>query len=153
MKLSTAQIGKCGETLVQYRLLREGIESAPMMTDAGIDLVAYLPGSKRAITIQVKTNEAPKPGGGKGPLALDWWVPKDSPAEMVALVDLQSESVWLVSHEELTDITTQKNTDRLHPYFYTEDGKRMSARHRTHPARHRAPRTTIPPARSSGASR
>jgi hypothetical protein len=28
----------------------------------------------------------------------------------------------------------------------------LAARHRTHPARHRAPRTTIPPARSPGAS-
>ncbi|SLM45109.1 hypothetical protein NSND_62542 [Nitrospira sp. ND1] len=41
--LSTAQIGKCGELLVQYRLLLLGVESAPMSTDTGIDLVAYSP--------------------------------------------------------------------------------------------------------------
>ena len=129
MKLSTAQIGKCGETLVQYRLLLSGIESAQMTTDTGIDLVAYLPGSKRAITIQVKTNLAPKPGGGKGKMALDWWVSKDSPAEMVALVDLDSENVWLLSHAELSEIAQQKNTDRLHFYFYTGDGKQIRGKH------------------------
>jgi len=33
--LTKAQIGKCGEILVQYRFLRLGIESAPMSTDTG----------------------------------------------------------------------------------------------------------------------
>jgi len=45
MKLSTAKIGRAGELLVQYRLLLLGIDSAPMTTDAGIDLVAYAPGN------------------------------------------------------------------------------------------------------------
>ena len=66
MKLSTAQIGRAGELLVQYRLLLLGIDSAPMTTDAGIDLVAYAPGHQHAWTIQVKTNLRPKPSGGKG---------------------------------------------------------------------------------------
>ena len=35
MPLTKAQIGKCGEILVQYRFLRLGIESAPMSTDTG----------------------------------------------------------------------------------------------------------------------
>ena len=74
--LSTAQIGKCGELLVQYRLLLLGVESAPMSTDTGIDLVAYSPATLQPVTIQVKTNLKPKPGGGKGKLALDWWVPE-----------------------------------------------------------------------------
>ena len=88
LALSKAQIGRCGELLVQYRLLRRRIESAPMTTDAGIDLVAYSPNSVRPVTIQVKTNLQPKPGGGRGKLALDWWISEASPAELVALVDL-----------------------------------------------------------------
>ena len=56
MALTTAQIGKSGEQ-VQYRLLLLGIESAPMSTDNGIDLVAYSPRLAQAITIQVKTRE------------------------------------------------------------------------------------------------
>ena len=51
---------------MQYKLLKLGIESAPMTTDAGIDLVAFAPAAQRAVTIQVKANDAPKPGGGRG---------------------------------------------------------------------------------------
>jgi hypothetical protein len=129
MGLSKAQIGRCGEALVQYRLLLSGIESAPMMTDTGIDLVAYFPGTKRAITIQVKANLAPKSQGGRGHLGLDWWIPKDSPAEMVALVDLQSENIWLIAHTELLGVAQQQGTDRLHFYFYVGDRKRIPGKH------------------------
>jgi hypothetical protein len=78
MKLTTAQIGRCGELLVQYALLSRGVESAPMSTAAGIDLVAYSPASQNPYTIQVKTNLSAKPGGGKGAPALDWWVRSSS---------------------------------------------------------------------------
>jgi hypothetical protein len=44
--------------------------SAPMTTDAGVDLVAYSGVKGRAITLQVKTNLAPKPGDGRGALAV-----------------------------------------------------------------------------------
>jgi hypothetical protein len=46
-KRTTRQLGKSGELPVQYRLLGNGIESAPMTTDVGIDLVAFL-GANRA---------------------------------------------------------------------------------------------------------
>jgi hypothetical protein len=93
MPLATAQIGKCGELLVQYQLLLRGIESAPMSTDTGIDLVTYSPAAPHPITVQVKTNLQSKPGGGTGKHALDWWVPENSPAHYVALVDLSSQSI------------------------------------------------------------
>jgi hypothetical protein len=64
--LRTAQIGASGVLLIQYRLLKCGIESAPMTTDAGIDLVVYSPKLKKAVTVQVKTCLRPKPAGGKG---------------------------------------------------------------------------------------
>ena len=66
---STAQIGSCGEILVQYRLLKYGIESSQMTTDTGVDLVAYAAASHKALT--TKSNLQPKPGGGKGQMALD----------------------------------------------------------------------------------
>ena len=118
--LSTAQIGKCGETLVQYRLLLLGVESAPMSTDTGIDLVAYSPRVAKPITIQVKTNLKSKPGGGKGKLALDWWVPEVSPAQFVALVDLSTEKVWLMSAKELRGRAQQRAKGKLHIYMYTD---------------------------------
>ena len=123
-KLTTAQIGKCGEMLVQYRLLFLGIESAPMSTDTGVDLVAYSPNRQSAYTIQVKTNLKSKPGGGSGKSALDWWVPEDSPAQFIALVDLSHEQVWLLSHEQLLAHAQQRSSGRAHIYMYTDPSAR-----------------------------
>ena len=55
-KLTTQQVGKCGELLVQYELLKQRIESAPMTTDYGIDLVAIDPNTHKTVTIQVKAS-------------------------------------------------------------------------------------------------
>jgi len=122
--ISTAQIGKCGELLVQYRLLLLGIESAPLSTDTGIDLVDYASGRRDAVTIQVKANLRAKPGGGKGKAALDWWVPETSPAQFVALVDLSSEAVWLMSQAELLTHAQQRSGGRAHIYMYIDPDAR-----------------------------
>lgn len=119
-KLTTLQIGKLGELLVQYRLLSFGVESAHLTTDSGIDLVAYSPNRKAAFTIQIKTNLQPKPGGGKGKLALDWWVPQDSPAELFALVDVSESRVWLFWRPDLEEYAQQKSNGRFHLYMYTD---------------------------------
>jgi hypothetical protein len=104
MPLSTAQIGRAGEYLVAYRLLLLGIDSSPMSTDAGIDLVAYSPSRKGATTLQIKTNLKPKPGGGTGKESLDWWIPDNSPAELFALVDLSTQRVWVFTLAELETV-------------------------------------------------
>jgi hypothetical protein len=130
MALSTAQIGKSGELLVQYRLLLLGIESAPMSTDTGVDLVAYSPRLAQAITIQIKTNLRAKPGGGKGKAALDWWVSESVPAALVALVDLSSEKVWLFKREELMELAQQKSSGRVHLYMYTDPAVRPRSKDR-----------------------
>ena len=118
--LSTAQIGRCGELLVQFRLLLLGVDSAPMSTDVGVDLVAYSPRRAEPISIQVKTNLKSKPGGGKGKAALDWWVSVDTPARYIALVDLASDSVWLLSREDLATVAQQQSSGRYHIYMYTD---------------------------------
>jgi hypothetical protein len=118
--LTTAQIGRCGELLVQLRLLLLGVESAPMSTDAGIDLVAYAPAAVEAKTIQVKANLKPKPGGGKGKSGVDWWIPENCPAQYIALVDLSSQSIWLFLREELPTLAQQKSSGRFHLYMYTD---------------------------------
>ena len=119
-KLNTQQIGKLGELLVQFRLLSIGVESAHLTTDSGIDLVAYSNIRKEAITIQVKTNLKPKPGGGKGKLALDWWVPDNSPAEIFALVDLSENRVWAFTRDEMKLKAQQQPEGRFHFYIYTD---------------------------------
>lgn len=122
--MKTAQIGRCGELLVQYHLLLHGIESSAMTTDSGVDLVAYSPRIERALTIQVKTNLRPKRAGGTGRLALDWWLRQDSPAELVALVDLSTNRIWMLQHGELVEAAQQRPQGRLHFYFYVEDDYR-----------------------------
>ncbi len=59
VKLGTLAMGAAGELLVQYKLLKLGIDSARLTTDSGIDQVMYLPESKSAATIQVKTKNKP----------------------------------------------------------------------------------------------
>jgi len=131
-KKSTQQIGKCGELLVQYLLLRHGVESSPMTTDSGIDLVAYSANMRKALTIQVKTNLKPKPGGGKGRLSLDWWAPQVTKAQFYAFVDLNSQEVWLMNHLELARLAQQSPKGRYHFFMILDpnakkraDGKRF----------------------------
>lgn len=120
MQLTKAQIGRAGELLVQYRLLLLGVESAPMSTDTGIDLVAYSPTTNEPSTVQVKTNLKPKHGGGKGKAALDWWVPDDTPAGLVALVDLSEQRLWMFTAEEAARLAQQHPNGRHHLYMYTD---------------------------------
>jgi len=119
--MNTQQIGRAGELLVQYKLLKFGIDSSALTTDSGIDLVAYSPKRKDALTIQVKANERAKPGGGSGSPALDWWLREDSPAELVAVVNLESDEVWLFTHQEFVQVAQQKSSGRLHFYMYLSD--------------------------------
>src|SRR6267154_2155816 len=114
MRLTTAQIGRAGELLVQYRLLLLGIDSAPMSTDTGIDLVAYSPIAKQPLTIQVKSNLKPKPGGGKGKAALDWWLPDDTPAMLIALVDLSEPRLWMFKSQEMVNLAQQHSSGKFH---------------------------------------
>ena len=106
---------------MQYRLLRHGIESAPLTTDAGIDLVAYSPVGRRPVTIQVKTNLQAKPAGGTGKPALNWTLRVDSPAELVALVDLATEQVWLMTIDSYADTAQQKSSSgKYNLYMYID---------------------------------
>lgn len=129
LKLTAAQIGRCGELLVQYCLLSHGIESAAMTTDAGIDLVAYSPAHERATTIQVKSNLRAKPSGGRGPLALDWTLAEGNPAELIALVDLSRDKVWLFRRGELDAVAQQRSSSgRIHFYFSLDSNARTVRR-------------------------
>jgi hypothetical protein len=119
-KLSNARIGRAGELLVQYELLILGVESAPMTTDSGIDLVAYSAKSNRARTIQVKANLEPKASGGKGKDALNWWFPEDSPADIIALVDLSEKRIWCFEKATALGLAQQKSSGRAHLYMYTD---------------------------------
>lgn len=97
VKLVPRQVGRCGELLVQYMLLKYGVESAPLTTDAGIDLVAYSGIRGNPLTIQVKTSTHLGPAGDKWLL---WQIPEDCPADYIAAVDLVRNRFWLFETEE-----------------------------------------------------
>ena len=93
-----------------------------MTTDSGIDLVAYSPKNNKPLTIQVKTKEKPLPGGGKGKLALGWDLRDTSPAELVAVTDLSTDSVWLFTHSEYENLAQQHSaTGNLKLYMYVDE--------------------------------
>lgn len=100
VKLGTQAIGAAGELLVQYQLLKLGIDSARLTTDSGIDLVMYVPAHQAAFTVQVKTKWKPVPAGGKGKPSLSWPVPIACKAQWLACVDLSRDAVWLFTIEQ-----------------------------------------------------
>ena len=93
----------CGELLVQYMLLKHGIESAGLTTDPSIDLIAFLDvkapseGRRRSVTIQVKTSTH---FGSAGDKWLLWQIPENCPADYIAVVDLYRNKCWLIRTEE-----------------------------------------------------
>ena len=118
--IKSLQIGKAGELLVQLQLLLQGVESAHLTTDTGIDLVAYSASKRDPLTIQVKCNHKPKPAGGKGKDALDWWVPDSNAADLIGLVDLSTHRVWIMTLEEFADAAQQHSSGRYHLYMYVD---------------------------------
>lgn len=104
---TTQHIGAAGELLVQYRLLKYGIDSARLTTDSGVDLVVYSPADARAHTVQVKTQRAPRPSGGHGPLSTGWFFPHDLAAEFLAVVLLSSDRVWLFTRNEARELAQE----------------------------------------------
>jgi hypothetical protein len=106
-KVRTQIIGAAGEALVSYKLLKHEIDSARMTTDAGVDLVMYVPGARDAATIQVKALWQPVPAGGKGPLALGWVFSPDCPADYLAVVGLSRDKAWLFTIKRARKLAQQ----------------------------------------------
>lgn len=126
-KLNKQQIGRCGELLVQYLLLKQGIESAPLTTDFGIDLVAFRADNKNPVSIQVKTctyqSDSDK--------WVEFWVANDCPAKHIALVDLERDKCWLFSFKEFTDIATKSGEgSRLWWWLPGYGSKRSKSKHK-----------------------
>lgn len=119
---TTQHIGAAGELLVQYRLVKLGIDTARLTTDSGVDLVAYTPGSANAVTIQVKTQTAPSPAGGKGALSVGVFFPDDLRAQLLAVTLLSSDAVWLFTREEARELAQQHSARGMRQlYWYVEE--------------------------------
>jgi hypothetical protein len=128
--VTTQRIGAAGELLVQYRLLKHEVDSARLTTDSGVDLVAYSPISGTAATIQVKTQMKSVAAGGKGAPVNGWWFPHSCGADLLALVRLSTDSVWLFTLEEARDLAQQHNEKgNRQLYWYTGERLPSGARH------------------------
>ncbi|MEO6703708.1 MAG: hypothetical protein ABIP57_19735 [Jatrophihabitantaceae bacterium] len=121
--MNSQHIGAAGELLVQYQLLKLGIDSARLTTDAGIDLVVYSPLDARARTVQVKANLGPKPAGGKGPPSRGWTFPHACPAQLLALVALDADTVWLFDLDQARELA-QQHSERGIRNLYWRTGER-----------------------------
>jgi len=124
--MSTQHIGAAGELLVQYKLLKHGIDSARLTTDSGLDLVAYAPARAKAYTIQVKTVERPGPSGGVGKSSVGWNFNPECGADLMAFADLSTDTVWLFEMEDAVKHAQQKLPRRHKLYWYTDDSVRRS---------------------------
>ena len=126
-KLATQQTGRCGELLVQYMLLKNGVESAPLTTDTGVDLVAYPDIGKKPVTIQVKTSNHLGPADDKW---LRWDIREDCPAEFIAAVDLIRNKFWLIRTEELKKIAHRTTEGRLRLWWSLPGFESKKSKHK-----------------------
>lgn len=65
-------------------------------------------------------------------MALDWWIRMVSPAELVALVDLSEQRIWLFTHAEVLEIAQQKPAGRIHLYMHLEHVETRTGHPLTH---------------------
>jgi len=112
-----SMIGVSGKLLVNSLLLREAVPC--QMGKNGFDLVVNLTRPKRNWTVLVTTNLRPKKAGGKGKMALDWWVAAENTADFIACVDLSTLRVWIFSRAEFEKLSQQKAGGKYHLYMYT----------------------------------
>lgn len=118
---TTQHIGAAGELLVQYQLLKMGIDSARLTTDSGIDLVAYAPATGTATTIQVKTVERSTAAGGRGRSAIGWNFPHATPAQLLAFAYLELDRVWIFTAARARELAQQHTLGGMRRlYWYTD---------------------------------
>lgn len=111
-------IGLSGKYFAQAMLIREGLPTAAGKD--GIDLVVNLRKPRRQFYLFVVSNLQPKRAGGKGKEALDWWVPLNVEADLIACVDLSALRIYLFDRDELARFAQQRTSTKHHLYMYTD---------------------------------
>src|SRR5713226_8644072 len=120
----TAHTGAWGVLLVQQTLLSMGIDSSPMTTDSGIDLLAYDSHSKKSFSVQVKTR-----AGESNERRPDWTVKQDklNEADLFAFVLKKGDrgDAWYLGKEEVKHKLKLQNTECALT-FYLEGAPRQA---------------------------
>ena len=113
-----SMIGVSGKLFVNAMLTSKGISCE--LAGNGHDLEVSFVRPRRLWKILVTTNLQPKKAGGKGKLALDWWVPVETEADYVACVDLSTLRIWLFRTSEYQELAQQKAGGKYHLYMYID---------------------------------
>ena len=132
--MKTQHIGAAGELLVQYQLLKIGIDSSRMTIDAGIDLVVYAPGNRTASTVQVKTIMGAKPAGGCGALSRGWFFPDQCPAQLLAFVTLDTNTAWRFTLQEPQELAQQHSQAGNYQVYWRVKAVPVGQKSRRHEA-------------------
>lgn len=111
VKLTSRQIGRCGELFVQYKLLKYGVDSSNLTVDVGIDLVAYSSIGGKPLRIQVKTSSPHSDRAGEK--YLRWQIPESCPADYIAAVDFENDKFWLIRTEGFRQLARHRADGEL----------------------------------------
>ena len=112
---------------MQYKLLKSGIDSAPMTTDYGVDLVALDPNGGAATSIQVKTARHSRDADSEW---VEWDMPKKCVADYVAVVDLDNEKGWLFRVQKFEEASSSTGGDGRRLWWYTKSGYQSKHTHK-----------------------
>jgi hypothetical protein len=91
------------------------------MCRSSIDLVMYVPGSKEAGTVQVKTKLSPE-SGSTGHPTIGASFPHACKAQWLAVVDLSRDMAWLFSIDEARELAQQERRDGTSTLYWFTDG-------------------------------
>jgi 5-methylcytosine-specific restriction endonuclease McrA len=120
---SSRAINQQGIERVSTVLSALGAEVEPTGTTE-IHLLARYAGARDAVAIAVKATTGPQPGGGHGKMALHWLIKDAVPADQIALVDLASHRVWLMTIEEVRTLAQQHSGGQHHLIMVVERQER-----------------------------
>lgn len=111
-----------GELLVRYQLSKVGIKSAKINAGDGADIVAFTVNKQKPLTIKVKTQEKPIHTKGQARQSLKWSVEVGTKADVIALVDISRDKLWLFEdHEFKRHARAYQNHHTLKLNLYDDD--------------------------------
>jgi 5-methylcytosine-specific restriction protein A len=112
--ITSREISEQGQALVEDRLRGLGFTVVPAPAASGSHLIVSRGGGSVARRLWVTANLKPKPGGGSGPLTLNWQIRRNVSADVIGLVDLSTKKVWLLLASEVERIPQQHNPTYHH---------------------------------------
>ena len=113
-------IMKTKTILLQNKLKELGISPASLSPDGANDIIVKSPFTNKELKIKILARSGPKPAGGTGADALDWWITENIDADAIALVDLATERIWLIKKSDIPRLAQQHPKGKYHLYMYLD---------------------------------